>query len=157
VFVDRISIMSSWVPEETTTHQDHVIAHVLGATVLGYFIFDEVLHVLLDIGFVWGIFLDGKMSLMPHPVAIAELEWDATAVSEIKTDIDSLLGDNSQDGKLLRMTSAAAIVPDHRLEIVEVNFFAHDDRRLLLIECVSSKLAIETSLTDRGISVYEPE
>lgn len=29
---------SEWLPQETTTHQDHVIAHVVGATVLGYFI-----------------------------------------------------------------------------------------------------------------------
>ena len=40
----------NWMPAETTTHQDHVIAHVMGATVLGYFVIDEVLYILLDIG-----------------------------------------------------------------------------------------------------------
>ena len=33
-----------WSEKDTTTHQDHVIAHVLGATVLGYFILDEALY-----------------------------------------------------------------------------------------------------------------
>jgi hypothetical protein len=149
--------MSSWIPAETTTHQDHVIAHVLGATVLGYFIFDEALHVLLDIGFVWSILLDGEMNLLPHPVAIAELELDATAAREIKTDIDSLLDDNSENEKMLRMTSAWKIAPGARLEISQVNFFAGDDRRLLSLDCGDVNLAIETSLTTRGFTVYESE
>ena len=148
--------MSTSKPAETTTHQDHVIAHVLGATVLGYFIFDEALHVLLDIGFVWSIFLDGEMNLLPHPVAIAELELDATAAREIKADIDSLWAD-SEDEKMLRMTSAWKIAPGARLEISEVNFFAQDDQRLLLLDCGDVNLAIETSLTTRGFTVYESE
>ena len=52
---------ADWHSRETTTHQDHVIAHVVGARVLGYFILDEALHLLLDIGFVWMVFLDGEM------------------------------------------------------------------------------------------------
>lgn len=61
---------NTWTPRDTTTHQDHIIAHIVGATVLGYFVFEEALYVLLDIGFVWTIFLDGEMTLLPHPVAI---------------------------------------------------------------------------------------
>ncbi len=37
-----------WQPNDTTTHQDHVIAHVIGATVLGYFVFEEALYILLE-------------------------------------------------------------------------------------------------------------
>ena len=53
-----------WTAVETNTHQDHVIAHVIGATVLGYCVFDETLYVLLDIGFVWSMFVDGEMGLV---------------------------------------------------------------------------------------------
>src|SRR5258708_20458084 len=65
-----------WTPLETTTHQDHVIAHVLGATVLGWFIAGEAAHLLLDIGFLWTIYLDGEMNLLPQGVAIPEMDAD---------------------------------------------------------------------------------
>ena len=55
---------TEWSAKDTTTHQDHVIAHVLGATWLGHFIEDEALYVLLDIGFIWMIYLDGEMGLL---------------------------------------------------------------------------------------------
>ena len=68
----------TWTPLETNTHQDHVIAHVIGATPLGHFIWDETAFILLDIGFIWNIYLDLEMGLVPHPVAIAELDADET-------------------------------------------------------------------------------
>ena len=83
---------SAWSPKDTTTHQDHVIAHVLGATVLGYFIVDEALYILLDIGFIWTVFLDGEMGLLPHPVVMSELQIASAIKEEIKADIDFLLG-----------------------------------------------------------------
>src|SRR5882762_4739295 len=94
------SVTDIWQPRETATHQDHVIAHVLGATVLGYFIFDEALYILLDIGFIWTIFLDGEMSLLPHPVAVSELEVHADGREQIKADIDILLSDNPSHDEL---------------------------------------------------------
>ena len=66
----------TWTPLETNTHQDHVIAHVIGATPLGHFIWDETAFILLDIGFIWNIYLDLEMGLVPHSVAIAELDAD---------------------------------------------------------------------------------
>src|SRR6266850_5653090 len=93
--------MTNWTPKDTTTHQDHVIAHVLGATFLGYFAFDEALYVLLDIGFIWTIFLDGEMGLLPHPVAVSELEIDRETREQIKSEIDTLLSDG--DAELLRL------------------------------------------------------
>ncbi|HYU99172.1 MAG TPA: hypothetical protein VE977_10120, partial [Pyrinomonadaceae bacterium] len=89
--------MTSWTPKDTTTHQDHVIAHVLGATFLGYFVFEEALYVLLDIGFIWTIFLDGEMGLLPHPVAVSELEIGEEAKEQIKRDIDVLLSDGATE------------------------------------------------------------
>ncbi len=62
-----------WVEAETNRHQDHVIAHVVGATPLGYFVADEAFHLVLDIGFIWTILVDGEMSLLPEKIALAEL------------------------------------------------------------------------------------
>src|SRR6266446_2513684 len=67
---------SEWSPLESTTHQEHVIKHVVGATVLGWFIAGEAAHLLLDIGFLWTIYLDGAMNLLPQGVAISELDAD---------------------------------------------------------------------------------
>jgi hypothetical protein len=146
-----------WIPKETTTHQDHVIAHVLGATVLGYFVLDEALYVLLNIGFVWTIFLDGEMSLLPHPVAIGELELDKQGRNEIRADTDLLLSDNWNAEQLLRMKAATFQSDGQHCEITEVNFFEQDHRRRLLLSCDNATLAIETSLTTAEIKVYDVE
>ena len=65
-------------------HQDHVVAHVIGATPVGYFIYDETAYVLLDIGFIWNIYLDMEMGLVPERLALSELgvdvEWQKTEV-----------------------------------------------------------------------------
>ena len=50
----------------------HVIKHVIGATVLGWFIAGEAAHFLLDIGFLWTIYIDGEMNLLhAHEVSDA--------------------------------------------------------------------------------------
>ena len=144
---------SAWTPQDTNTHQHHVIAHVLGATVLGYFVFDEVLYILLDIGFVWTIFLDGEMGLLPHPVTVSELEIDAAAREQIKADMDLLLSDNAvNDENLLRMKLPPGDSGPCR--IVEVEFFADGERRRFLITGEEANLAIETSLTTAEVQVY---
>ena len=138
----------AWTPQDTTTHQDHVIAHVLGATFLGYFVFDEALYILLDIGFVWTILLDGEMGLLPHPVAINELEVDGTRKNEIKADIDLLLKQSDAADSLLRMQAA----PNH-CQIKDVSFLASGDRRRLIVTGEEASLAIETSLATAEIKV----
>ncbi|HEV7681097.1 MAG TPA: hypothetical protein VGO68_03165 [Pyrinomonadaceae bacterium] len=139
--------MTNWTPKDTTTHQDHVIAHVLGATLLGYFVFDEALYVLLDIGFIWTILLDGEMGLLPHLVAVSELEIDAEAKDEIKKDIDLLLNDGDPEG-LLRFHD-----PPIPCRIKDVSFFADDERRRLLIESEDGDIAVEMSLATATILV----
>ena len=67
----------TWTVAETNKHQDHVIAHVIGATPLGHFIHDETAYVLLDIGFIWNIYLDLEMGLVPQVMALSELGVDA--------------------------------------------------------------------------------
>jgi hypothetical protein len=140
--------LNNWTPEDTTTHQDHVIAHVLGATFLGYFVFEEALYVLLDIGFIWTIFLDGEMGLLPHPVAVSELEIDAAAKEQIKSDIDVLLRDGATES-LLRIQ-----LPPLPCQIKEVSFFAGGARRRLLIAGEEANLTIETSLETAEVQVY---
>ncbi|MDQ2935883.1 MAG: hypothetical protein M3R67_00085 [Acidobacteriota bacterium] len=139
-----------WTPKDTTTHQDHVIAHVLGATVLGYLIFDEALYVLLDIGFIWTIFLDGEMTLLPHPVAVSELEIDELTREQIKADIDVLLRDNSSAAELRRMRT-----PRVRCLITDVNVFANEEQRRLVLAGEEAGLRIETSLITAEIRVYD--
>ncbi len=143
----------AWTPKDTNTHQHHVIAHVLGATILGYFVFDEVLYILLDIGFVWTIFLDGEMGLLPHPVTVSELEIDGETRAQIKTDMDLLLSDKVVEAKdLLRMELPPGDSRPCRIE--EVEFFADGERRRFLITGEESKLAIETSLNTAEVHVY---
>lgn len=137
-----------WQARETTTHQDHVIAHVVGASVLGHIVVDEALYLLLDIGFIWMIFLDGEMGLLPHPVAIGELETGEPLKQQIKNDIDLLLSARGHEGlsQLIETPSGC--------QIAEVGFFERADQRRLLIAGEVS-LAIETSMTTAEIHVYD--
>ena len=121
----------TWTPLETNTHQDHVIAHVIGATPLGHFIWDETAFILLDIGFIWNIYLDLEMGLVPHSVAIAELEADEETKSELRAKVDRWLHDTTSSP----------------IESVEV-FESGDERRLVLV-CEEGRLVIETLIMDR--------
>ena len=137
---------TNWSQSETTTHQDHVIAHVVEATPMGYVVVDEVLNVLLDIGFVWTILLNGEMGLLPHPVAVKELEVDGEAREQIKADIDELLGDNIENLKqLIRLPEVGSIN--------SVELFGSEEQHRLLISCEQGSVEIETSLTNAEIKV----
>jgi hypothetical protein len=143
-------VTEAWELNETTTHQDHVIAHVIGATVLGYFVFDEVLYILLDIGFLWAIFLDGQMTLLPHPVAVNELEVEEKLREEFKSDIDVLLSDNPTLDKLMLMKASPVFC-----QLKDVSFFKWDNQRRLTLTGEDSNLAIVTSLDTAEINIYE--
>src|SRR5512132_1366645 len=116
-----------WSEIETTTHQDHVIKHVIGATVLGWYVAGEAAYMLLDIGFVWTIYLDGEMNLLPQGVAIAELDaGEITAMdrTELAFDADRLLSEGRQATGLKRFTAS----PENCL-IETVDVSALDSRR----------------------------
>jgi hypothetical protein len=139
-----------WSPQETSKHQDHVIAHVVGATVLGFFIADEAAHVLLDIGFIWTIYLDGEMGLVPQSVAVSELDLDETAKAELLSDASLLHGEGRAVASgLKRLTASPA-----ECLISEVNFYADDERRRILMTGEDESLAIETSLVTGEISFH---
>ena len=121
----------TWTPLETNTHQDHVIAHVVGATPLGHFVLDETAFILLDIGFIWNIYLDLEMGLVPQPVAIAELDADETTKSELRTKVEL-------------WSRGEGLSPIESVEIFE----SGDERRLVIV-CEEGNLVVETSLKDR--------
>jgi hypothetical protein len=112
----------AWTPSETNKHQDHVIAHVIGATPLEYFVHDETAYVLLDIGFIWNIYLDMEMGLVPQRMAMSELDVDA---------------------ELLQRTT----VECGPIESVEL--FEDEEERRLVLNCELGHLIIETSLSHR--------
>ncbi len=138
---------TEWSDKDTTTHQDHVIAHVLGATVLGYFIHDEALYVLLNIGFIWTIYVDGQMGLLPHPVAVGELDTEKRR-TEINADIELLLSEGLRVEGLRQLTHA----PVNCL-IEKVTFHTRGDERRLLITGEGDSLTIDMSLSSGEIKV----
>lgn len=135
-----------WQAVETSTHQHHVIAHVLGATVLGHFVHDETLHLLMDIGFIWTTYLDGQMVLLPHPVAVAELQMDDEAIATVRRDVDLLLADPDKQHDLTWLTQL-------NIEIVDVNLYARGDLLRFVLLGVDESLEIETSVSSRTIAV----
>ena len=140
--------MSEWISSETNTHQDHVIAHVIGATVLGYFVWDETVYLLLDIGFIWNIYLDCEMGLVPQSQAIAELEASEEFKREIKSDIDSI--SRGADVNLQALSVPVVLSP-----IQTVDFELSDNSRRLLLTCEEATLVVETSLDTAEVKIYE--
>ena len=138
-----------WIEAATTTHQDHVIAHVIGTTVLGYFVLHDAIHLLLDIGFVWKIFVDGEMGLLPHPVAVAELEVDEELLAQLKADIDLLLngGDESRLRQFIPLISCGPIT--------EAQIFERDNERKLSLTGETGIIEIQTSMKDDSIQLTE--
>jgi len=116
-----------WQTAETNTHQDHVIAHVIGASVLRYFVWDETAYLLLDIGFIWNIYLDGEMGLLPEALALAELKVDEN---------------------LRRWEQVPSPSP-----IESVDLFESEDGRRLVVNCEDLKITLETSFTTREIVI----
>ena len=141
--------MTDWIPLDTTTHQDHVIAHLIDATVLGYFTLDETLHVLLDIGFVWKIYLDGEMVLLPQSLAIREVEVDEETRSDIQAACDDLSNGN------LEREYKLVVPAKTECAIADVALFSRSDGRRLVIKGEKGTLLVETSLVSGEIKVAE--
>jgi hypothetical protein len=132
----RHRIADVWRPAETNTHQDHVIAHVIGASVLGHFVWDETAYLLLDIGFIWNIYLDGEMGLVPQTLGMTELR------SETGEDFETVT----------RLEPAPSPSP-----IQSVDFFETDDARRLVLNCEAGSVNLETSFENREIKVEYKE
>lgn len=141
--------MSEWATVETSSHQDHVIAHVIGASVVGYFSWDETAYLLLDIGFIWNIYLDGEMGLVPQSLAITELAASDTVRQELRQDIDAIsIGIESYN--LHRMSAPPATSP-----IKQVDFSGRGNSRRLTLSCEDNTFVVETSLETGEVKIYE--
>ena len=142
---------SDWIESETTKHQDHVIAHVIGATVLGWFIAGEAAHLLLDIGFLWTIYLDGEMNLLPQGVAISELGADELTSgdkTEVAFDAQLLLSEGPDATGLKRFTASPV-----ECLITAVEFFAANSERRIVIHGDEANIFVDTSLEDAVIII----
>lgn len=132
-----------WTEVETSTHQDHVIKHVIGATVLGWVVAGEAAHLLLDIGFLWTIYLDGEMNLLPQGVALAELDGDDVSSAdraELAFDADLLLSEGRQASDLKRFVGA-----DVACLIESVDLHASDANRRIVITGERGTISVETA------------
>ena len=116
----------SWTAAETNKHQDHVIAHVIGATPLEYFIHDETAYLLLDIGFIWNIYLDMEMGLVPQRLALSELDVDSELLQRTKVECGA---------------------------IESVELLEDGEERRLVLNCEQGQLIIETSLSHRSTRI----
>jgi len=144
--------MSNWTEIETSKHQDHVIAHVIGATILGWVIAGEAAHLLLDIGFLWTVYLDGEMNLLPQGVAIPELEGDdltSADKTELSFDADLLLSEGPQASGLTRFTPANL---ECLIEAVEVQ--EADLGKRVIVKGAAGNVVIETSLASTQVRVF---
>ena len=139
-----------WIEAATTTHQDHVIAHVIDTTVLGYFVLRDAVHLLLDIGFVWKIYVDGEMGLLPHPVAVAELEVDQELLAQLKVEIDLLVKGEHESQLVTHFVPITNNSP-----ITDVGVFDRDNERKLLLTCETGIIEIQTSTKDNSIELTE--
>src|SRR5437016_12792880 len=146
-----IHTSSDWIEHETTKHQDHVIKHVLGATVLGWCIAGEAAQLLLDIGFLWTIYLDGEMNLLPQGVAISELDGgELTSVdrTELAFDADMLLAEAREATDLKRFTAAPV-----ECLITSVEFLSSDSQRRIVVVGEIANVVVETSLENAQVII----
>lgn len=141
----------TWTEIETSTHQDHVIKHVLGATVLGWFVAGDAAYFVLDIGLLWTVYVDGEMNLLPQGFGIAELEGDeftGAIRTELAEEAD-LLSQKGRDVQGLKRLTAAPV----ECLITSVEVFGEDDRRMIMIQGESARLKIESSISDGELSI----
>ena len=135
-------MMHEWSPLATSRYQDHVIAHVAGATVLGYFILDDAVYILLDIGLIWTIYTSGEMALMPQAVVINDLDVDESVRAELLTDAEQIHLNRTE--KLARIKPAPV-----ECLIIDVKIYEQGARRRVALEGEEASLCIE-SLIETG-------
>lgn len=141
-------MMHEWSQAALSRYQEHVIAHVLGATALGYFILEDAAYVLLDIALIWTIYTSGEMALMPQAVVISDLEADENLKNELMADADRL---HSGEAEL-----AARIKPmPQEFLITDVSLYAKGELRRVTLEAEEASFTFEGSPLTGEIQVKE--
>jgi hypothetical protein len=141
----------AWADAALSTYQDHVVAHVVGAAVLGHFVHDEALHLVLDINFVWTIFVDGEMLLRHERLALSELGLADEERAALEADFDALHDAGAATVPLLSLSRRAP----PGCTIKEVELYTDGGRRKLIISGETSGLAVETDVSTGEITVAD--
>jgi hypothetical protein len=140
-----------WTELETSTFQDHVIKHVLGATVLGWIVIGDAVHLLLDVGLLWTIYVTAEMDLMAQSVAIQDLAGDAVSDSDIlqfESDAQLLKSEGREATGLVRLTAAPV-----ECVVCGVAIFSSDSRRRIMIEGEHANIEITTNLDSSEVTI----
>lgn len=119
--------MEGWEELSTGRYQDHVIAHVVEATALGYFIIEDALYVLLDIALIWTLYTSLEMALMPQAVVISDLDVEAEVKAELLADVERL-----HAGRREELSRMSALTPEFPVRAVKL--YARDARRRIQLE-----------------------
>jgi hypothetical protein len=141
---------TGWADAALSTYQDHVVAHVVGTKALGHFVFDEAMHLLLDINFVWTIFVDGEMLLRHERLALSELGLADEGRAALEADFDALHADAADAPRL----SLARRAPQG-CTIKEVELYSDGGRRRIVVRGEASGLVVETDVSTGGIEVAD--
>ncbi|MCA1613741.1 MAG: hypothetical protein LC800_06240 [Acidobacteria bacterium] len=139
-----------WAEARADTYREHVVAHVVGATVLGHFETEDALHMLLDIGFVWTVFVDGQMLLRHERLALAELDIAEDARAALAADFDRLQGKGGagEELSLSRRAPAGCLVR-------EASLYESGERRRLVVRGDGAGLLVESRADAGGVSVSD--
>ncbi|HMF55704.1 MAG TPA: hypothetical protein VK619_05055 [Pyrinomonadaceae bacterium] len=139
---------SEWIHQETDNYSDHVIEHVKGTTVLGYFLAEEAIHLLLDIGFILTIYADAQMALTIQSLCISELTLEDYVKAELLNDIQLLHDEGRAAEGLAWITPAPA-----DCLITDVSIYALDERRRIMLTGEDESILVETSPGEGDINV----
>ena len=137
----------NWTELETSTYQDHVIKHVIGATTLGWFVAGDAVHFVLDVGLLWTIYVNGEMNLMALSVAIQDLESDElpkSVIDELTTDAQILIDQGHEASGLKRFTAASV-----GCLVEEVNLFSTNSQRRIVIRVEAGTIEIRAEADAR--------
>ena len=146
----KLQAGEGWTEAGADTYREHVVAHVVGATVLGHFETEDALHLLLDIGFVWTVFVDGQMLLRHERLALAELDIIDDTRAALAEDFDRLHeADGAGDGLALARRAPTACL------VREVFLYESGERRRLVVRGDGAGLLVESRADAGGVTVRD--
>lgn len=134
-----MKLTEEWTPLETGTYQDHVIAHIVGASVIGYLLLNDAAHFLLDIGFVWKVYADGDMRLALQKLAVADMEDELKAA--LLEEINLLHGEGRSAEQKLKYFSQ----PSVDCLITEVNLYERGEELCVRIDAEMASIVLMAS------------
>jgi hypothetical protein len=111
----------------------------------------DAMHVLLDVGLLWTIYVNAEMSLMAQHVAIEDLESDElnhVEVLKLTSDAQRLISEGREATDLKRFAGAPV-----ECTIVSVEVYVAGPRRRIAIAGETADIEVETSLEGVSFSI----